>query len=100
MEGWKSPRLGIKFSIISGELALFYPNGDRFASYVELVAQRDRERQAKEYERQAKERERQAKEYEKERADRAEIKIEEEQRKNQQLRDRLQQLGIDPDSLH
>jgi Uma2 family endonuclease len=46
MEGWKSPRLGIKFSIISGELALFYPNGDRFASYVELVAQRDRERQA------------------------------------------------------
>ncbi|MGK7925636.1 MAG: Uma2 family endonuclease [Spirulina sp.] len=85
MEGWKSPRLGIKFSIAAGELALFYPNGERFSSYVEIVAQRDRERTRADREQK--------------RADRAEETLEEERRQNQQLRDRLQQLGIDPDSL-
>jgi Uma2 family endonuclease len=89
-EGWKSPRLGIKFSIAEGELALFYPNGDRFASYVELSSQRDiAKTRADRAETRA--------DIAETRADRAEATIEEERRKNQQLRDRLQQLGIDPD---
>ena len=52
MEGWRSPRLGIGFSSAEGELALFYSNGERFAFYVEIVAQRDRERVEKEQEKQ------------------------------------------------
>ncbi|MBP0016440.1 MAG: Uma2 family endonuclease [Cyanobacteria bacterium SBLK] len=48
MEGWRSPLLGIRFSSVEGQLALFYPNGERFASYVEIVEQRDRERKEKE----------------------------------------------------
>ncbi|MEA5470093.1 Uma2 family endonuclease [Spirulina sp. 06S082] len=78
MEGWESPRLGIKFSRIEGELALFYPNGERFVDYVEIVEQRDREREEKELQKQ--------------RADRAESDL-------QKLRDRLQQLNIDLDTL-
>jgi Uma2 family endonuclease len=92
MEGWKSPRLGIKFSTTSGDLALFHPNGEQFASYVEIVEQRDRERQRADLEQ--------------ERADRNErdrqqtqAQLEEERQKMQILRDRLQEMGIDPDNL-
>lgn len=59
MEGWRSPRLGVRFSSEGGDLALFRPNGERFASFVEIVAQRDRERMEKERERLEKEREQQ-----------------------------------------
>ena len=71
MEGWKSPRLEIKFSTREGELALFHPNGDRFVDYVEVVEQRDIARAA----------------------------LEEEKQKNQQLLDLLLKLGVDPNTL-
>ena len=71
MEGWRSPRLGVRFSTSEGELVLFHPHGERFVDYVEVVEQRDRERQ---------------------RADNAEVTI-------QQLRDRLLKLGVDPNTL-
>jgi Uma2 family endonuclease len=57
MQGWVSPRLGIRFELApDGELRLYRPDGERFASYVELMAQRDRERQRAEQERQRAER--------------------------------------------
>ncbi|MEA5472532.1 Uma2 family endonuclease [Spirulina sp. 06S082] len=85
MEGWISPLLGIRFTTSEGELALFHPDGERFIEFVEAIEQRDRERLEKYLEKQ--------------RADRAEAIAEEERKKNQQLRDRLIQLGIDPESL-
>ncbi|MEA5471969.1 Uma2 family endonuclease [Spirulina sp. 06S082] len=109
MEGWKSPRLGIKFSIASGDLALFYPNGEPFTSYVETAVQRDRqkqradrERQEKEFAQQQRDRERERANLEKQRCDllerdrlQTQAQLEEEQKKNQELRDRLRQMGID-----
>ena len=71
MEGWKSPLLGIKFSTSEEDLVLFSPDGERFVDYVEAIEQRDRALQ---------------------RADNAEATI-------QQLRDRLLQLGVDPENL-
>ena len=41
MEGWTSPRLGVRFSTAEGDLVLTGPDGKRFASYTELAAQRD-----------------------------------------------------------
>lgn len=70
MRGWVSPRLGVRFDLENGELALFRPDGERFASYIEIIAQRDEERQRADQERQ--------------RAERAEA--------------RLRALGIDPAS--
>ena len=35
MDGWKSPRLGIRFEVTQPELTLYYPDGDRFTSYTE-----------------------------------------------------------------
>jgi hypothetical protein len=59
MAGWVSPRLGVRFELVGGELKLYGPDGQPFATYVELVEQRDRERKEKDKERQEKEKERQ-----------------------------------------
>jgi Uma2 family endonuclease len=52
MHGWVSPRLGIRFELDSGVLQLYFPDGERFATYVELLEQREQERQRAEQERQ------------------------------------------------
>jgi Uma2 family endonuclease len=41
MNGWTSPRLGIHFKLVSGELQLFRPDGGRFLTYVELEQARE-----------------------------------------------------------
>ncbi|MCL2936635.1 MAG: Uma2 family endonuclease, partial [Trichodesmium sp. MAG_R02] len=112
MNGWVSPRLGIRFEVWPETLQLYRPDGQLFADYLEVQkqlnevqeqlddvqeqlgnvqGQLDEERQAKEQERQAKEvaeselqQERQAKEVAEERAKRLE-----------QL---LREAGIDADS--
>jgi Uma2 family endonuclease len=45
ISGWVSPRLGIRFELDSGVLQLYTPDGERFATYVELLEQREQERQ-------------------------------------------------------
>jgi Uma2 family endonuclease len=40
MDGWESPRLQIKFTLVGKELQLYLPNGDRFLNFVELFEQR------------------------------------------------------------
>ena len=45
MVGWVSPHLGIRFEIERGVLQLYRPDGERFVTYVELVEQREQERQ-------------------------------------------------------
>jgi len=71
MEGWRSPLLQISFSTSSQKLQLFTPSGEAFGTYEDVVQERDRAT---------------------ERADRAESDL-------QQLREKLRQLNIDPDSL-
>ena len=51
IEGWVSPRLGIRFEIARGVLQLYQPDGARFGTYVELMEQREQERQRAEQER-------------------------------------------------
>ena len=41
MEGYVSPRLGIRFELASGDLQIFGPDGHPFIKYVELAIQRD-----------------------------------------------------------
>jgi Uma2 family endonuclease len=45
MNGWASPRLGIRFDMSGDELRIFGPDGQPFASYLELAAQRDQAQQ-------------------------------------------------------
>lgn len=70
MNGWVSPRLGIRFELKPDTLEIYKPNGDRFMTYTELGQLVEQERQLLEQERQ--------------RADR--------------LAAKLRELGIDPDT--
>ena len=59
MEGWVSPRLGIRFSLEGTDLALVRPDGRRFETFVEIEQRAEAERQRAEAERQRAEAERQ-----------------------------------------
>jgi Uma2 family endonuclease len=83
--GWTSPRLGIRFDLSDGELVIYRPDGERFATYFELAQQKEQAQQLAEQERQRAEQERQ-------RAEQAETKL-----KN--LLTRLQEQGINLDDL-
>jgi len=45
MEGWISPLLGIRFSLEGSDLALYDPDGQRFATFVEQARRAKAERQ-------------------------------------------------------
>ena len=48
MDGWVSPRLGIRFDLSGPELQIYGVDGRRFLSYVEVAEQRDQEQRARE----------------------------------------------------
>ena len=45
MIGWVSPRLGVRFELEQNQLALYRPDGRRFATYVELQQQAEQAQQ-------------------------------------------------------
>lgn len=78
MTGWVSPRLQVRFEMAGTELQLYRPDGERFATYAELAASREQERQAREQ---------------------AQQQLEQEKARSQQLANKLRELGINPDEL-
>lgn len=71
MASWVSPRLGIRFELSECELQIYRPDGQRFATYVELAQQMEQAQQ---------------------RAEQAETQL-------QDIRARLQERGINLDDL-
>jgi Uma2 family endonuclease len=45
MSGWVSPRLGTRFELENNQLALYRPDGRRFATYIELQQQAEQAQQ-------------------------------------------------------
>ena len=85
MNGWVSPRLGIRFELKSDTLQIFSPSGQPFLTPVELDQLREQERQRAEQERQ--------------RADEALAQLEQEQQRYQALLEQLRERGIDPEQF-
>lgn len=75
---WTSPRLGIRFVLEADTLVIYYPDGQRFLTTVELAQQAEQEKQRAEQEKQ--------------RADSAEVEI-------ACLKQLLQQAGINADEV-
>jgi Uma2 family endonuclease len=92
MNGWVSPRLGIRFELKPDTLEIFSPSGQRFLTPVELDQVRQQERQRADQERQRADQERQ-------RADQALAQLEQEQQRYQALLEQLRSRGIDPEKL-
>jgi Uma2 family endonuclease len=74
-DGWTSPRLGVRFDLSSGDLQVFGPDGRPFATYVELVEQRECERLRAQEER---------------------LRAEEEHQRAERLAAQLRALGVEP----
>jgi Uma2 family endonuclease len=92
MNGWVSPRLGVRFELApTGELFLYGPDGQRFATYLELAAQRDEERRARE---QAQQRAAEAQQ----KAAEAQQKATEAEQKAARLAEQLRALGVEPEA--
>ena len=92
MEGWISPRLGVRFELGSDGLEIYRPDGARFISYAELEAERLLDRQRLQQESQRAEQANQIAEQESERAEQAD-------RRAERLAAKLRELNIDPDSI-
>ncbi|MBW4665336.1 MAG: Uma2 family endonuclease [Chroococcus sp. CMT-3BRIN-NPC107] len=89
MIDWVSPRLGIKFNMLGTELQLYRPDGEKFATYVELATFREQEKLAKEQAQQQLERSQQQ-------LEQSQQQLEQEKVRSQQLAAKLRELGIDP----
>ncbi|HEY9634118.1 MAG TPA: Uma2 family endonuclease [Coleofasciculaceae cyanobacterium] len=92
IENSMSPRLGIRFDLSGEELQIYRPDGERFASYVEIAQRVEQERQrAQQAESRAEQAETNAQQ-ERHRAEKAEARA-------AQLAERLRLAGIDPEQL-
>ena len=78
IEGWTSPRLGLRFALTDGELELYKPDGQKLGTYEEIERQRSLALQQLEQERQ--------------RADLERLRAE-------RLAEQLRLMGIDPEAF-
>jgi Uma2 family endonuclease len=46
ISGWTSPRLGIRFELVDGELQIYRPDGKKFLTFVELARQIDADKRS------------------------------------------------------
>jgi Uma2 family endonuclease len=99
MEGWISPRLGVRFELGSEGLEIYRPDGQKFLSYSELDEHRELDRRRAEQEFQRAEGQFQRAEEASQRAEEASQRAEQEAQKAERLAAKLRELNIDPDSI-
>ena len=99
MEGWISPRLGVRFELGEDGLEIYRPDGEKFISYAELEAERALDRQRLQQEAQRAEQAAQRAEQADQRAEQANQRAEQANQIAQRLAAKLRELNIDPDSI-
>ena len=99
MEGWISPRLGVRFELGEDGLEIYRPNGEKFLSYPELEEERLLDRQRLQQESQRAEQADQRAEQADQRAEQANQIAEQANQIAQRLAAKLRELNIDPDSI-
>jgi len=91
MDGWVSPRLGIKFKPDAAGMTVLRPDGKRFLTFQEHVDRAEQEsRKARTAVRRANR--------EQSRAEQAEARAQDERKRAERLAEKLRKLGIDPDA--
>ncbi len=99
IDGWISPRLGVRFQLSETGLEMFGPSGEAFMSFVELAQlRRQAEARATEAE-QLRQQAEQLRQQAEQRATEAETLLEQERVRSQALESRLREMGIDPNQL-
>jgi Uma2 family endonuclease len=96
MQGWVSPRLQIRFECNAGQLELFTPSGEKFLTYLELMAQRQAaEQQAAQAQRQVAQAQQQAAQAQQQAAQ-AQTEARQARESAERLAAQLKSLGIEP----
>jgi Uma2 family endonuclease len=90
IDGWISPRLGVRFDLSDDELQIIRPDGRPLITYVELATEAEQAYQRADYERQRAEHEQQQAEQERQRA-------EQERQRVERLIAQLRAAGVEPD---
>jgi hypothetical protein len=85
MNGWVSPRLGIRFDTSGAELRIFAPDGTPFRSHEEVVKWAMQAEQERETERTARQQ--------------AEQERDQERQRTAQLEARLREIGVEPETI-
>lgn len=91
IDGWRSPRLGIRFELQPDNLVIYRPDGDRFLTFEEIGRELDAVKQRAEEDRMARI-QAQA------RADVAQQQSVEAKQRSEVLAAKLRALGVDPDA--
>ncbi len=99
MNGWVSPRLGVRFQLSETGLQMFGPSGESFVSFVELAGLRQEAQMRANEERLRADESQMRADEEHQRAEQAETLLEQERSRSQALESRLREMGIDPDRL-
>jgi len=120
IQGWKSPRLGIRFEFTDEEIVIYQPDGEKFQSIAEEIKQRkqaqkqtekeikQRKQAQKQTEKEIKQRKQAQKQTEEEikqrkqaqkRAEKAEAIAKQEKQRAEMLAEKLRQLGISINDL-
>ncbi len=101
MDGWVSPRLGVRFDLRGAKLVLYRPDGQPFLSFTELEQRAEQERTARAQAEQRAEQERTARAQAEQRASEAEQRAEQEhtarlaaEAELAQMQARLRDLGL------
>ncbi|MGF1492777.1 MAG: Uma2 family endonuclease [Microcoleaceae cyanobacterium] len=90
IQGWVSPRLGIRFELMDTGLEIYRPDGQKFLTFVELDQLRQQESQRAD----------QAElelQQESQRANQAELELQQERQRTERLAELLRAQGIDPE---
>ncbi|NEP79341.1 MAG: Uma2 family endonuclease [Okeania sp. SIO3B3] len=90
INGWVSPRLGIRFELTAETLEIYRPDGEKFLTSVELDRLRELEKQRAEQIQQQLDQEKQ-------RAEQIQQQLDQEKQRADRLAEMLRERGIDPD---
>jgi hypothetical protein len=97
IDGWTSPRLGVRFDLSGDELQILRPDGRPLITYVELATEAEQAYQRADYERQRAEQEQQRAEQERQRADLERQRAEQERQRVERLIAQTRAAGVEPD---
>jgi Uma2 family endonuclease len=104
IDGWTSPRLGVRFDLSEEEMQIRRPDGRPLVTYVEMATEAELAYQRADQEQQRADQEQQRADQEQQRADQEQQRAEQEHRRAEQERQRAERLiaqlraaGVDPD---
>jgi Uma2 family endonuclease len=97
IDGWISPRLGVRFDLSGDELKILRPDGRPLITYVELASEAEEAYQRAEHARQRAEQEQQRAEHEQQRAEHEQQRAEQEQQRVERLIAQMRAAGVEPD---